>query len=195
MDRAFTLHFVPPYPVRNTWTGTYLAREHMYVRIPLALSEKSKFANNMEWNAGKRIGSPLQNPGVVGPSMGPAGTVISHTSALTSAPLTTVAAVAPSVVAQNNFEGLLPRSPYIPEPSIVPLSCSTPVTSCPPPMQPQLTTQVSTSPSMVVVGSRVNPPPAAHQGRRHSEHAFFLTLSDICDVICGHVIGRFSSVD
>ena len=144
----------------------------MYVRIPLALSEKSKFANNMEWNAGKRIGSPLQNPGVVGPSMGPAGTVISHTSALTSAPLTTVAAVAPSVVAQNNFEGLLPRSPYIPEPSIVPLSCSTPVTSGghpPPIMQPQVATQVSTSPSMVVVGSRVNPPPAAHQGSRHSD--------------------------
>ena len=72
--------------------------------------------------------------------MGPVGTVISHTSALTSAPLTTVAAVAPSVVAQNNFEGLLPRSPYIPEPSIVPLSCSTPVTSGghpPPIMQPQ----------------------------------------------------------
>ena len=76
--------------------------------------------------------------------MGPAGTVISHTSALTSAPLPTVsaAAVAPSAVAQNNFEGHLPRSPYIPEPSIVPLSCSTPVTSGPPPMQPQVAAQV-----------------------------------------------------
>ena len=86
-----------------------------------------------------------------------------------------VQAAAPMPVPVSNFEGLLPRTPYIPEPSVVPLSTqtSTVMSSQPPPSvvsplnvagrAPAGPPAVAVAPAAVPVSA---PPPMAHQSPR-----------------------------
>ncbi len=84
---------------------------------------------------------------------------ISHASSalpIRGQPAVQSGGVAPVPV--SNFEGLLPRTPYIPEPSVVPLSCQAP--AAPPPPPPPQPVNASGRPSAV------SAPPMAHQSPR-----------------------------
>ncbi len=102
------------------------------------------------------VASPSPASGVMMPAGTPAAQPPPSAAALLPA-----TAVATSVV--NNFEGLLPRSPYIPEPSIVPLSCSTPVTA-----EQQQQQQVTVAAPLPPPPPSARPPPVAHQSPRAS---------------------------
>ncbi len=65
----------------------------------------------------------------------------------------------------SNFEGLLSRSPYIPEPSVVPLSCQSVVSGG------GNGSVVSSGSRGVNVSSAPPPPPVAHQSPRQSSRA------------------------